>query len=49
MNVEIFSQRLAGGKGGGGGLAEAGRNSHIKATGMLVVLLRGVNFEFWTH
>ena len=29
--------------GGGGG------TSHMKGVGMLVVSLRGVNFEFWSH
>ena len=32
--------------GGGGG---RGWDSHIKGGGMLVVLLRGVNFGFWSH
>ena len=31
-------------RGGGGGGAP-----HIKGLGMLVVLLRGVNFGFWSH
>ena len=26
-----------------------GRDSYMKQTGMLVVLLRGVNFGFWSH
>ena len=29
--------------GGGGG------NFHLKEVGILVVSLRGVNFEFWSH
>ena len=32
-----------GGGGGGGG------DFHMKGTGMLVELLRGVNFGFWSH
>ena len=32
-------------RGGGGG----GGAPHIKGLGMLVVLLRGVNFGFWSH
>ena len=35
-------RRVGGGGGGGGG-------PHIKGLGMLVVLLRGVNFGFWSH
>ena len=31
---------------GGGGVGGA---PHIKGLGMLVVLLRGVNFGFWSH
>ena len=30
-------------RGGGGG------TPHMKGVGMLVVLLRGVNFRFWSH
>ena len=37
-------------EGGGGGGAGAGEgDSHIKRGGMLVVSLRGVNLEFWSH
>ena len=31
--------------GGGGGVSD----SYMKGAGMLVVLLRGVNFGFWSH
>ena len=36
--------RKGGGGGGGGGGAP-----HMKVVGMLVVSLRGVDFEFWSH
>ena len=29
--------------------SEGGGARHIKGLGMLVILLRGVNFGFWTH
>ena len=32
-----------GGRGWGGG------TPHMKVVGMLIVLLRGVNFRFWSH
>ena len=38
----------AGGRGRGGGGGGVG-DSRIKGAGMLVVSLRGVNFEFWSH
>ena len=39
-NVKILSRDPGGGGGG---------HSHMKQTGMLVVSLRGVNFEFWSR
>ena len=41
----MFAASLPPGGGGGGGEGE----SHIKRGGMLIVLLRGVNFTFWSH
>ena len=41
--IEFSSSSLTRGPQGGGG------NSHMKVTGMLVVLLRGVNCRFWSH
>ena len=35
--------------GGGGGGGFGGKDFHMKAVGMLIISLRGVNFGFWSH
>ena len=44
MRRRIERERSSFGEGGGGGGAP-----HIKGLEMLLVLLRGVNFGFWSH
>ena len=41
--ISVYLKREKGPGGGGGG------TPHMKGMGMLVVSLRGVNFEFWSH